>query len=230
MEMRELLTDNLALHEQLEAVQAVQGLPGLAALPTTSRIRQREVASLESWMYCFTVYMALRTPDMFTRRMLAYCRLIIHEAMRHGGRGWLEYDRTFRRQCEVDALLPWDRLLPDLQASTILSQRQPSGMFCSLCQGIDHTRYQCALASLHQPTSHHPSGSSRGQRRAQGQRRPAQYAPICSSWNNGACIYPGSCSFRHVCASCFGDHRARDCSEDAGSTSDRQNQGLPRRR
>ena len=24
--------------------------------------------------------------------------------------------------------------------------------------------------------------------------------PICSSWNAGRCIYPGTCSFRHVCA------------------------------
>ena len=56
MEMRELLTDNLALHDQLEAVQ---GLPGLVSLPAALRTCQREVTSLDSWMYCFTAYMAV---------------------------------------------------------------------------------------------------------------------------------------------------------------------------
>ena len=228
MEMRELLTDNLALHDQLEAVQ---GLPGLVSLPAALRTCQREVTSLDSWMYCFTAYMAVRKSDDFTRRMLAYCRLIIHEAMQHGGRGWLEYDRTFRRQCEVNASLPWNSLLPDLQASTILSQ--PTGLFCPLCQGVDHTRQQCALASIQQPTTYQSASFPRGQRCSQGPRRASQFTPICSSWNSGSCVYPGTCTFRHVCAKCFSDHKAKDCPEEAGSpnpVSSRQTQGPPGRR
>ena len=74
-------------------------------------------------MYSFSAYMAVRTTDEFTRNMLTYCRLIIHEVLRHGGQGWIEYDRTFHRLCEVDTTLPWNSLLLDLQASTTLSQR-----------------------------------------------------------------------------------------------------------
>ena len=226
VEMRELLTDNLALHDQLEAVQ---GLPGMIALPATLRTRQREVTSLTSWMYSFSAYMAVRTTDEFTRNMLTYCRLIIHEALRHGGQGWIEYDRTFRRLCEVDATLPWNSLLPDLQASTILSQRQPAGLFCVLCRGVDHSRQQCSLSSIRPPPINPGPFPVRDQRRPQTQRRTGQFTPICSSWNTGSCAYPGSCTFRHVCARCFGDHMAMDCADDTGSPSSqapaRRNQG-----
>ena len=61
-----------------------------------------------------------------TREMLFYCRLIIPEALRHGGDGWLEYDRTFWCQAAVDPSLPWHSLVPGLQAATILNAR-PSG-------------------------------------------------------------------------------------------------------
>ena len=44
--------------------------------------------------------------------MLAYCRLIIREALRHGGSGWQEYDRTFWCQVAIDPHLPWHSLHP----------------------------------------------------------------------------------------------------------------------
>ena len=145
LEMRELLSDNISLHEQLEAVHA-QG--NLAPYPAALQTRQREVPSLISWLYCFTTYIAVRTPDQLTRDMLAYCRLITREALRHGGQGWQEYDTTFRRQMEIDPSLSWNTLLPYLQVSTILGQRQGGGTFCPFCRGSDHVNQQCALASL----------------------------------------------------------------------------------
>ena len=45
VEMRELLGDNIALHDQLEAVQVHMNL---SALPSMCRMRQREVPSLVS--------------------------------------------------------------------------------------------------------------------------------------------------------------------------------------
>ena len=74
LEMRELLSDNIALHEQLEAVQA-QG--NLTPLPAAVWTRQREVPLLISWLYCFMAYVAVSTPDRSTRDMLAYCQLIM---------------------------------------------------------------------------------------------------------------------------------------------------------
>ena len=37
--------------------------------------------------------------------MLAYARLMVREAQRHGGLGWLDYDRVFRQQAALDPSL-----------------------------------------------------------------------------------------------------------------------------
>ena len=84
MEMRELLSNNLALHDQLEAVHG----PLLSmSTPGSLHARMREVPPLTSWVYCFAAYMAVRMTDPLTRDMLAYCRLIKQEALRQGGLG-----------------------------------------------------------------------------------------------------------------------------------------------
>ena len=67
-------------------------------------------------------YVAVRTSDQTTRDMLAYMRLIIRKAMRHGGPGWQDYYRAFRSQAAIDPSLRWNTLLPDLQASTMFGQ------------------------------------------------------------------------------------------------------------
>ena len=114
--MKELLTDNLSLISQLEAVQGIAPLHMLGA----ARPRLREISSLPTWCYCFLGYMAARTSDPVTRDQLAYARLLIKEAQRHGGLGWLDYDRVFRQQV---ASLRWNTLIPGLQATTILGQQ-----------------------------------------------------------------------------------------------------------
>lgn len=215
VEMRELLSDNLALHDQLEAVHG----PLLSmSTPGSLRARMREVPSLTSWVYCFAAYMAVRTTDPLTRDMLAYCRLIIREALRHGGSGWQDYDRSFRSQAAIDHSLRWNSLLPGLQAATILGQRAGSGVFCTLCRGVDHTAAQCALAYMQQPlTASQPyvtsSGTQGGGHRwAQSRTRGGRpLSHICYSWNTGICTFPGTCTYRHVCANCQRPHRARDC-------------------
>ena len=125
VEIRDLLADNIALHVQLE---------DLHGHTTSLNPRLREVPSLASWVYCFAAYMAVCTEDLRTRDMLAYCCLIILEALRHGGSGWQEYNRTFRRQVAIDPHLPWHSLHPGLQVATVLSGRGAAGgMFCSVC-------------------------------------------------------------------------------------------------
>ena len=36
-------------------------------------------------------------------------------------------------------------------------------------------------------------------------------AGVCTSWNKGWCVFPGVCKIRHVCATCYQAHMARDC-------------------
>ena len=174
-----------------------------------SRPRLREVSSLPTWCYCFLGYMAMRTSDPTTRDQLAYARLLIKEAQRHGGFGWLDYDRAFRQQAAVDPSICWNTLNPGLQASTIIGQRQSGqGTFCTLCRAVNHNRAQCALACLEPPSSTVTAITQPPSTRRKS--RPN----ICVSWNRGSCIFPGDCTYKHECITCQSpNHRAKDCSK-----------------
>lgn len=204
VDMRDLLADNVHLLNQLSSLHGATALP----LATINRTRLREIPSLTSWLYCFNAYVAVRTPDPLTRQMLAYSRLIIRESLRHGGAGWLEYDRVFRRQLSIDPTLRWNTLEPGLQAATILGQRTSAGILCSLCRESDHSTSQCALAPLQQQLINHPQVPPA----PRSWRRPETLQRICVSWNKGQCNRP-RCSYRHVCATCQRNHKARDCAE-----------------
>ena len=133
VEMRELLSDNISLVHQLESIQGFSPLNLLGA----TRIRLREITSLSTWIYCFLGYVAIRTSDPTARDQLAYARLIVREALRHGGAGWLDYDRAFRQQAAADPSLRWNTILPGLQASTMLGHGSSQGaQFCTLCRKV----------------------------------------------------------------------------------------------
>ncbi len=151
--------------------------------------------------------MAVRTSDIATRDQLSYARLILQEALRHGGTGWVDYDRLFRKQAAINPALPWNALQPTLNSSLILGQRSSSGTFCSLCRGSDHAVNQCALTPLQQTQT--PPITVQGQRQRQAVRRPESLLRICASWNKGTCTYPG-CTYQHTCAICQEAHKARD--------------------
>ena len=202
--------DNTALHDQLEVVY---GQTPTIPIPGVPRSRFRDVPSLSSWLYCFLAYAAIRTTDGFTRNMLTYARLITREALRHGGSGWQDYDRNFRRQVEIDPTLPWNTLLPDLQSTTILGHRSGGGTFCVLCRGVDHVASQCALQWLQNPSTTLSIPVTPFSRRQQRTVRSlsAQQVRICTSWNMGSCTNPGTCTYRHICRTCQLSHRAKDC-------------------
>ncbi len=187
VEMRELLADNISLLEQLHSIHA----PGNISVAGPSRPRMRDVPL---WLYCFLTYTAILTTDQPTKDKLAYARLMILEASRHGHLGWLDYDCSFRQQAAANPSLPWNTLSPALHATNILGNftGKPSRLLCSLCRGVDHTRNKCALAYLH-PKSHPPPPTFMHTK-----------TRVCNSWNRGSCIYPGTCTYNHVCATCPG--------------------------
>jgi hypothetical protein len=217
VEMRELLADNISLLNQLETIQ---GFPPLQVLGA-ARPRLREVTSLSTWCYCFLGYAAILTSDPTTRDQLAYTRLMIREALRHGGAGWLDYDRAFRQQAAADPSLRWNTLLPALQASTMLGLAPPGqgATFCTLCREVDHTRAQCALLCLHPPAARPLTTLPTTPRRKSDN--------VCISWNRGSCIFPGTCVYRHICATCHLPHKARDCSKTPDNSIYRQHRGPP---
>ena len=86
--------------------------------------------------------------------------------------------------------------------------------FCSLCRGSDHPTSNCALAYLHGATGKGPGtfqGATSFSRPKDQCRRHKSILGICVSWNKGNCVYPGVCTYRHICATCHQSHMARDC-------------------
>jgi hypothetical protein len=207
VEMRDLLADNMLLLDRLEATPSFTLLP---ATGFTSRPRLREVLSPISWAVCFLSYVSILTSDPQTRSQLTYARLILSEAQSHNSTGWLDYDRAFRQLQATSLSAAWDELNPGLYTRLILSRRTgPPPTFCTLCHASDHLASQCALAFTLPPTTpRRPSSSPRPHR-----------SYICQSWNRGLCIFPGRCSYRHVCANCQQSHMAKDCPSPPTSSS-----------
>ena len=118
--------------------------------------------------------------DPTTCDQLAYSRLIIREALRHGGVGWLNYDRAFRQQAAVDHLCGgthWNIAPRTAGINDAGACHWPRALFCTLCRDIDHTRVQCALLCMHPPTTRTPTATS---------PVPRRRSNIYISWNRGA--------------------------------------------
>jgi hypothetical protein len=94
--MKELLADNMSLCHQLESFPTHQHLFAASTKP-----RPREIDSPLTWVSCFLAYAAVQTTDERTRNLLTYGRLVVREAQRHSGPGWLEYDRIFRQHAAL---------------------------------------------------------------------------------------------------------------------------------
>ena len=142
VEMRDLLPDNLALAERLEALPARPGQPSKAS-------EQREIGSLVTWVSCFATYVAIVSevhPEHVVD-MLAYLRLVVREANRYGGNGWLTYDAVFRRNQQGETR-PWNFLDSSLHTAYIAGQGSGVRVPCKFCNEADHAPGDCALASL----------------------------------------------------------------------------------
>ena len=209
--MRELLPDNIALAERLVALP-----PGLAPPKPPG---EREIGgdgALVTWVSSFATYVAIvaQAHPGQVADMLAYMCLIIREASKFGGKGWLTYDAVFRQNQEGSSAL-WNASLHQVY---IANQRENVVTPCTHCHGIDHSTAECAITALlphpvHPPTDHHnPQGgdrllSSKG-------KRPAPYSrvrPVCYSWNAGNSRFPGKCAYAHVCTNCYGAHTVSAC-------------------
>lgn len=222
VDMRELMTDNIALLHQMESFGTNQ-YP-LPILPGSLRPRLREATSISSWMFAFLAYVAIRADNIAIRNMLAYARLILHESQRHGGNGWISYDKVFRQQAAIDETMAWNTIHPGIQATTLLGQAPGQGVCCTLCRESDHVTAGCALGYLQEAPAATVSNrtdaavTSTGQRPRQSVgRRPDPGDRVCKSWNKGECTYP-RCSYRHVCSTCNRRHMASDCPDIQGGS------------
>ena len=91
--------------------------------------------------------------------MLAYMRLIIREAHKHGGMGWLTYDAVFR--CNQQGVeTPWNILDPSLLTAYIAGQNRQPITPCRHCHEMDHGAKDCALAPIIPATRPPPAGEN----------------------------------------------------------------------
>eukprot|EP00731_Ephydatia_muelleri_P012358 Em0006g1252a len=136
VDMAELLRDNLEADRRDAGTLSSEG-GGVRR--TGSR---REVPDLLSWVQCFGVYIgvvASRQPEK-VKQLLAYQTLIIREARRLGGRGWLAYDSMFRQQAAVLQSTDWSKLNSTLYAVTFLAQQGGEGAVVCLLSGVGPCR------------------------------------------------------------------------------------------
>ena len=200
--MKEFLGDNIALSQRLEELNGPIQQP--AWLSRASNARMREVVSPSQWAICYFTYAAVRCPDPLVRNLLTYGRIVLQLQQRHGGRGWLEYDRAFRLQAASDTSVAWNSLNPSLMASTVLAHAPPPGttMFCHYCQEADHNPADCALLSADpflDPPRMRPYSTTMPRARS----RPSPYdssIEVCRRYNRGACPDSGTCKYHHVCS------------------------------
>ena len=213
VKIRDLLPDNNALGERLEA------LPSYTAhlkAPET-----RNIGSLYTLVSAYSTYVAIVAevhPDR-VKDMLAYMRLLVRDASKHGGRGWLTYDQVFCRN-RAGTNQRWDNLDPSLHISYIVSHNSPVAKSCGNCNEVDHVTEECALTPLipapKSNTIQHAfnardTGESRFSRRL-APSRPIQPAKrICLSWNRGRCMFLGFCNYQRICASCREPHPQKYC-------------------
>ena len=88
--------------------------------------------------------------------MLAYIRLIIREASKFGGNGWLTYDSVFCHNQE-GLSSPRNHLNTSLDQVYIATQRDKVAVPCNHCHEIDHLSSDCVVASVLPKTVSSPS-------------------------------------------------------------------------
>ena len=81
MEMRELLPDNMALIQCLQEIS----LPGHP--PPANLSHLRDISDPLSWAACFMVFVTAKFDSPETRELMAYGKIIIALAQRHGSLG-----------------------------------------------------------------------------------------------------------------------------------------------
>ena len=191
------MPDNAALSKMLSEVGAV------SAVQAGSKVR--EIEDPLTWAFYFLALLAVSVEDPKAKEMAAYAQLIIHLSQRHGGRGWLAYNRLFRQQAAAGCSHPWNQLAPFLLATTIMTPG-PAKRSCELCNGADHTTNQCALFHASSISKSLPAGTPDTP-----SKKMRVYEP-CRCFNRGNCHNAMTCKFVHNCSTCgdFG-HPASAC-------------------
>ena len=180
--------------------QACSCCPGASASRTT-----KTVGDIWTWQLCFNRYVAAVAAihPKHVPGMLAHANTVLQAAQQFEGDGWRVYDRAVRLQASSDPQAGWGIINIVLYARTFTAATRRHNA-CRFCCSREHPSQSC------------PWGvDSPGSRASIIQHGPRPYpqgtSPCCMSWNAGACRFPRSCRFRHVCSTCGDLHKRIEC-------------------
>ena len=176
-----------------------------------SRRSRRTVDDIFTWLLCFHRYAAALCsfhPRMLPE-LMAYANTILQAHLQFTGDGWRVYDRAFRVQAASQRQTNWRCVDASLYARFVTSQSRRSAT-CQFCCSAGHRSNACPWG-VDEPSSQEPGTPAPRPARPISTFSPTG-RPICISWNAGACRFPDSCRFRHVCSACsFPGHRSSEC-------------------
>ena len=168
--------------------------PTLRDLVCGERKQSKKISTIQEWVGCFNTYTAVvltKQPER-ARDLLAYCSLIVKASSDSETAAWLGYDRLFRRLAAVEpsTYATWGQIQPSLWATHFSS------------------------ATTRRMSTEKDMGGKPDKRNHY--RGKPYSTPTCKRWNWGGegCDLK-HCSFRHHCATCEGDHRAKECPRQA---------------
>ena len=186
VDLREMFPDNAALTKQITETGG-----------SSAGSKLRELEDPLTWAFYFLAFLAVSVNDSKAKELAAYGQIVIQLAQRHGGRGWLSYDRLFRQQAAAGSDAPWNEIAPSLMAATVMAAGPSKGNSCQLCNGADHQTSACALL----PSSSQTQSSKQDNFSYKRQRTPS--AEPCKRFNRNECYQsPMTCKFTHCCLAC----------------------------
>ena len=157
---------------------------------------RRNVEGKAEMFYRNAVQFPSRTQDL-----LAYLATIVHAARQYKGSGWQTYDTIFRQQAANDSTRKWADVNTSLW-TTVFCNASPQD-HCATCLCLDHTQSDC-------PTLQGSKVSDKDNTPTSAQAETTPPSPICMRFNSQECT-SATCSFRHVCLECHGNHRRTRC-------------------
>ena len=215
VDFAEILPDNLEFLRRMQAT----------AEPANRR-RLRQITTLPTWVQCFATYamILLRNYPAWAQEVMAYFRLVSHEAQCHSRTDWLLYDVRFWHLAASNRSLSWSQLHAPLFAAKILAMNQAPTARCFHCLKADHAPVSFALEPNDAPpqiqreagpVSRTLSGGRSRYRRDRPWHSPK---PICRNYNFSRCAGYPYCTFGHICVRCRSNHRMRECPEQRTAT------------